>query len=174
MLTTCAHHLATSVRAMNSDNLSFNKPARRSGMIYLVLAAGTVFALAVFSIKPEVHCVEYDCPGWLRGIAGGFGAFLALGALAALMTNSEWGSRVDRERRRLVWWNGAPPRKEHSFEIDGIAVVRVETKWDSDKILFRDDAGKIIDVLEICVPAPYLEWAKAFTQEFPHAKLETD
>ena len=159
---------------MTSDNLSFNKPTRRSAMIYVVLAVGTAFAFAVFSIKPEVHCVDYDCPGWLRGTAGGFGALLAIGALAALMTNSEWGSRVDRDTRRLVWWNGAPPRKEHSAEIDRIAVVRVETKWDSDKILIRDEAGKRIDVPEICVPAPFLECAKAFTQEFPHVKLETD
>ena len=118
--------------------------------------------------------MEYDCPVWLRGIAGGFGAFLAIGALAALITNSEWGSRVDRETRRLLWWNGAPPRKEHSCDIDRIALVRVETKGDSDKILIRDGAGKRIDVPEICVPSPYLEWAKAFTWEFPHVKLETD
>ena len=159
---------------MISDPLSFNKPARRSPVVYLVLAVGLFFVFTVFSIKPGVHCVEYDCPRWLRGIALGLGSLFALGALAALVRNSEWGSRVDREARQLLWWVGVPPRKEHSFAIDRIAVVRVQTSGDSDSLLLRDDMGKRIGMPDSCVPAPFLEWAKAFTREFPHVKLETD
>jgi hypothetical protein len=159
---------------MNNDILSFNRPARRSTMIYLVLAVGTIFAFTALSIDPKVHCAEYGCPGWLRGIAGSLGTLLALGALAAVMKNSEWGSRVDRDARRLIWWVGAPPRKEHSVAIDEIAVVRVETKWDSDKIFIRDRAGKRIGMPEVCVPAPFMLWAEVFTREFPRVKLETD
>jgi hypothetical protein len=159
---------------MNNDILSFNRPARRSTMIYLVLAVGAIFAFTALSIDPKVHCVEYGCPGWLRGIAGSLGTLLALGALTALMKNSEWGSRVDRDARRLIWWVGPPPRKEHSVAIDEIAVVRVETKWDSDKIFIRDGAGKRIGIPEECVPAPFMLWAEVFMREFPHVKLETD
>ena len=123
---------------MSNDLLSFNKSVRRSAMIYLVLAAGVISAVLALSIDPALHCKENTCPGWLRGIFGSFGALVALGALTSLVKKSEWGSRVDRNERRLIWWVGPPPRQEKSIDIDRISVVRVETKWDSHKLIIRE------------------------------------
>jgi hypothetical protein len=159
---------------MPGDSLSFEKQARRSGMIYSVLAVSSIFAITALSIKPEVHCLEYDCPVWLRGLLFGFASFLVLGAVLALVRNSVWGSRVDRQTRRLIWWAGVPPCQEQEIDIDQIAVVRVETSGDTNRLVLRDKSGEPVFIDPFCLRPPYLDWAKAFVREFPHVRLETD
>ena len=154
--------------------LAYAQTAHRSPIVYLMLASGLTFVVLGFSIDPVHQCADQKCPDWLRHSAVALGALFVLGAAVALAFRSRWGSRVDIRRRAIIWWNGTPSSREMVISVDDIAVVRVETKWDSDRLILRGRNGKRIMLPDICVPHPQVNWARKLTTLFPHIRFETD
>ena len=148
--------------------------ARRSFTLYAVLAAGLVCVFTAFTIDPARDCVAYGCPGWIRWLAFAAGALLAGGAALAMWRKCEWGSFIDPEARQIVWWHGPPPRRENAVAIDTLAVIRVETKWASGRLILKDRAGKRLAMPVDCAPQPLVEWGRSLARQFPHIRFETD
>jgi len=164
---------------MTSNDLALGithhvQTARRSFTLYAVLAAGLVFVFTALGIDPARDCIQSACPGWLRSVAFGLGMLFAGGAALAMWRATEWGSRIDPAKRQLIWWHGPPPRSETAIDIDHLAVVRVETKWDSDRLILKDRDGNIVPMPGECAPHPLLAWAQALARQFPHIAFETD
>ena len=143
-------------------------------MLYAVMAAGLVLVFAAVAIDPARDCVDYDCPGWLRWPALGVGAVFAGGAALAMAQKAEWGSRIDIGARQLIWWNGAPPCRVRIVDLTRLAVVRVETRWDSDRLILKDVNGKTLHMPVECAPHPLATWAQTLVALFPHIRVETD
>lgn len=148
--------------------------ARRSFTLYAVLAAGLVFVFVAFTIDPARGCAAHGCAGWIRWLAFVVGVSFAGGAALAMWRKCEWGSYIDAEARHIVWWHGAPPRREQMIAADGIAVIRVETRWDSDRLILIDRTGRRIAMPAECVPQPVAEWGRSLAKQFPHIRFETD
>lgn len=148
--------------------------ARRSFTLFAVLAAGLVFVFTAFTIDPARDCVDYACPGWLRWLAFATGGVFAGSAALAMWRKCEWGSFIDPEARQIVWWHGTPPRREKSIPIDLIGVIRVETKWDSDRLILIDSSGRRMAMPAECAPHPLAEWGGSLARQFPHIRFETD
>ena len=63
---------------------------------------------------------------------------------------------------------------ENIIAVDDIALVLVETKWDSDRLIVKDLAGQTVCLPAECVPDPLAGWAAALFREFSKVQFETD
>ncbi len=152
--------------------MAYRKSARNHYLHYLLMACGAVFAVLILLIEPSKHCIEYACPLWLRSLGIGLGALFALGAAYAIARDWQWGSRIDFEKKELIWWEGYAPVNERRIPVETIASIRIEDSTGDSVLSLRDANGARIPFPGECAPWPWLDWAKEVAAAFPHIKIE--
>jgi len=145
--------------------------ARRSARFYLLIAAGALFLWAPLAVSPEVHCVEYPCPVWLRAVIFGLGALFGGGALLAVIRGIEWGSRLDESTGEIVWFHGPPGVAEHRIAVARIGRIEV-LGGDSVRLILHDAEGRPIPMPTECARPPTAEWAAEIGRRYPHIRIE--
>jgi hypothetical protein len=151
--------------------MEYRKRARTSPVFYLILAMGAIFAASGLLIDPAKHCLEYSCPAWLRLLGSGIGALFAVGAFFAIVRDFRFGSRIERERGLLVWWEGYPPVEEKVIPASAIKTIVIKSDSDNRSVVILDSQGERIHLSDQCVPTPYHEWACTMKDAFPHIEV---
>jgi hypothetical protein len=141
-------------------------------MFWAIAAIGLVFVLTAVNIEPEVHCTEYPCPDWLLITAVVVGGGFATSAIVSMYADYQYGSRVDVERGRVLWWAGYPPYVEHAIPLAVIARILVEPASDTASIQLFDSNGRRLPLPVECVPHPVESWALAVAGLDPHIQVE--
>ncbi|MFZ5821254.1 MAG: hypothetical protein ACOYYJ_15265 [Chloroflexota bacterium] len=155
-----------------SVHLNYHRSARTSPTFYVILALGLIFALGTLALDPAKHCVEYACPLWLRALGVGLGLLFSVGALNAIMKDFQFGSRLDVEKRALVWWEGIPPVQEQAILMDRVKAVVIDSFSDNHRLYFLDVHGESIRISNQCIPTPYDQWAAEVKRLFPHVEIQ--
>lgn len=153
-------------------DLNYRRSARTSPTFYVILSLGLIFALGTLAIDPAKHCVEYACPLWLRALGVGLGLLFSVGALNALLKDFQFGSRLDVEKRALVWWEGIPPIQEQAILMDRVKAVVIDSFSDNHRLYFLDVHGESIRISNQCIPTPYDQWAAEVKRLFPHVEIQ--
>jgi hypothetical protein len=145
--------------------LAHRSRARRSALFYLLIAAGALFVWAPLAVSPELHCVEYPCPIWLRAFIFGLGALFGGGALVAVLRGIEWGSRLDERTNEIVWWHGPPGAVEHRIPVARIRRIEV-LGGDSVRMILRDAEDRRSTMPTDCAHPPEIGRC------YPHIRIE--
>ncbi len=156
---------------MTNLNMEYHKTARTSPLFYILVVMGSIFVIGGVTLDPVKSCVEYACPLWLRGLAVGLGLLFGLGGLNAIIRNFQYGSRLDLERRALVWWEGVPPITENAILMDSVKAIVIDSSLDNNKVFLLDANEKHIPFSDQCIPHPYEKWADRVKQAFPHVTV---
>ena len=83
----------------------------------------------------------------------------------------ESGSRIELFNRKIIWWDGVPPRLEHVLDIGELDKITFEAKGedDEDVVLWKKSGDNAV-IPGICVKHTR-DWAKALISHFPHVEL---
>jgi len=153
-------------------DLNYHRSARNSPTFHIIMILGLIFTLGSLAIDPATHCVEYACPLWLRALGGGLGLLFFTGAAHAVVRNFQFGSRLDVEKRALVWWEGIPPVQEQALPMDQVKAVVIDSFSDNHRLYFLDVHGESIRISNQCIPTPYEQWAAEVRRLFPHVEIQ--
>src|SRR5262245_32906652 len=131
--------------------------------VLLLMAVAALFSLfvgiLVYLASPLIGSV------WLGFSGGGFTLMILLLVKRYrlhIFSNLEWGSYIDLPAKRIIWWDGPPPRVEKSIDIGELACI----SFDNGPMEIFDKAGQCVSLPEHCV-GDARTWAWTLTKHFP-------
>lgn len=152
----------------------YSKKARQSVVNYILTVFGSLFVIALLSIKPERDCLEYDCPDWMVYSGVVLGAVFAIGGVCNLIKNYEHGCALDILHQKIIWWDMFPARAKEDVCVSEIEKICVDKSYDNIRVfLFLKDGSKKM-ISDFILPFPIETWIDQLTAAFPELKIEIE
>ncbi len=160
------------------DELDYRRTARSDLRFWAIFVVGAVFLYAGLVIDPQTNCSDSgECAPWLVPLAAVMGGVFGLTGLGQLLTNQERGSRIDRTRGELSWWQNRTRTAEGDtgrIALHEISRIRIEKRDEGlDGVHLYDRAGSRQHFFdEEVIPSDSERWARALAARYGHIQIE--